>query len=206
MEIVTVQTSERTCVGCRQKAAPEALVRLAVGDAPPWVAPDVSSKAGRGKGSHDRGGRGVWVHPTKDCVRRATDKGGLSRALQREVRVESAWLIGALREALTRRVEGLLLAGSRRRALTMGTDATREAMAEGRIDALVVASDAAGRRDELMAAAQRLERRAIVFSTKGGLGRLFGRDEVGVIGILESGIAAEVVESGQRLLDLSEAE
>jgi hypothetical protein len=46
----------------------------------------------------------------------------------------------------------------------------------------------------------------LVFSTKGALGRLFGRDEVGVIGILDRGIAAEVVESGQRLVDLSEAE
>jgi predicted RNA-binding protein YlxR (DUF448 family)/ribosomal protein L7Ae-like RNA K-turn-binding protein len=193
-------------VGCREKAAPEGLVRLAVADVAPFVAPDVSYRAGRGGRSHDRGGRGVWVHARKDCVRRATDKGGLSRALQREVRVESAWLLGALRDAFVRRIEGLLLAGSRRRVLTMGTDATREAMAEGRIAALVVASDALGRRDELVAAVERLDRRAIVFSTKSGLGRLFGRDEVGVIGILESGIAAEVVESGQRLLDLSEAE
>ncbi len=201
MELVTAQKSERTCVGCRLKAAPEALVRLVVSDAAPWVAPDVSRRTG----GHDRGGRGVWVHARLECVKRATDKGGLSRALQREVRVESEWLVSTMRDALVRRLEGLLIAGSRRRVLTMGTDATREGMATGRVHALVVAEDAAGRRDELMGAAQRLGRHALVFSTKSGLGRLFGRDEVGVIGILESGIAAEVVESGQRLLDLSDA-
>lgn len=201
MEAVIEQTSERTCAGCRQKAAPGALVRLAVGDAPPWVAPDVSRRGG-----HDRGGRGVWVHPSRACVRRAADKGGFSRALSREVRVDADALLVAMRDALARRLDGLLLAGSRRRALTLGTDATREAMGMGRVEALVVATDAAGRRDELIAAATRLDRRVLIFSTKSSLGRLFGRDEVGVIGILESGIAAEVVESGQRLLGLSEAE
>ncbi|MFO0712306.1 MAG: DUF448 domain-containing protein [Sandaracinus sp.] len=202
MDVVTVQKSERTCVGCREKAAPHELVRLAVADAPPFVAPDVSSR----RGGHDRGGRGLWVHPRRECVVAAADRGGLARALKRDVPVRGTALVAMLGDALTRRLEGLLLAASRRRALAVGTDATREALARGEVEALVVAVDAAGRRDELEAAAARLGRSVLIFSTKGSLGRLFGRDEVGVLGILESGIAAEVVESGQRLLALSEAE
>lgn len=202
--MVTEQTSERTCAGCRLKEAPEALVRLAVSDVAPFVAPDVASRGNARR--HERGGRGVWVHARTSCVRAATDKGGLSRALRRDVRVDGARLLEALRGAFQRRIEGLLLSASRKRALTLGTDATREALATGRLAALLVASDAAGRRDELEAAATRLERNVLIFSTKSSLGRLFGREEVGVIGILESGIAAEVVESGQRLLALSEAE
>lgn len=201
MEVVTVERNERTCVGCRQKAAPAALVRLATSDAPPFVAPDVSRRGG-----HDRGGRGLWVHPSRACVLAATDRGGLSRSLKREVRVEGTALLVAIREAVVRRMESLLLAASRRRDLTLGTDATRDALAQGRVEALLVTGDAAGRREELVAAATRLERRVLIFSTKSGLGRLFGRDEVGVVGILESGIAEELVESGQRLLGLSEAE
>jgi predicted RNA-binding protein YlxR (DUF448 family)/ribosomal protein L30E len=201
VDVESVKDSERTCVGCRQKAAPAALVRLAVADVPPFVAPDVSRKGG-----HDRGGRGVWLHPSFACVRGATERGGLSRALRRDVRIESAWLARVLREAMGRRIEGLLLSASRKRALAIGTDATREALVRGSIEALVIAEDAAGRRDDLVASATRLGRHALVFSTKSGLGRLFGRDEVGVIGILDGGIAAEAVESGQRLLDLSEAE
>lgn len=202
MDVETVKDSERTCIGCRQKAAPGALVRLAVADVPPFVAPDVSSR----KGGHERGGRGVWLHPSLACVKGATDKGGLSRALRRDARIESAWLAGAIRDAIGRRIEGLLLSASRKRALAVGTDATRDALLRGAVEALVIAEDAAGRREELVASASRLGRNALVFSTKSRLGRLFGRDEVGVIGILDGGIAAEVVESGQRLVDLSEAE
>lgn len=201
MDVETVKDSERMCVGCRQKAAPGALVRLAVADVPPFVAPDVSRKGG-----HERRGRGVWVHPSLACVKAATDKGGLARALKREVRLESAWLAGVMRDAIGRRIEGLLLSASRKRALAVGTDATRDALGRSAVEALVIAADAAGRRDELAASASRLGRHAVVFSTKSSLGRLFGRDEVGVIGILDGGIAAEVVESGQRLVDLSEAE
>jgi ribosomal protein L7Ae-like RNA K-turn-binding protein len=148
----------------------------------------------------------VWVHPSLACVKAATDKGGLARALKREVRLESAWLAGVMRDAIGRRIEGLLLSASRKRALAVGTDATRDALGRSAVEALVIAADAAGRRDELAASASRLGRHAVVFSTKSSLGRLFGRDEVGVIGILDGGIAAEVVESGQRLVDLSEAE
>lgn len=201
MDVETVKDSERTCVGCRQKAAPGALVRLAVADVPPFVAPDVSRRGG-----HDRGGRGVWIHPSRACVTAATDRGGLARALKREVRLESAWLAGVIRDAFVRRIEGLLLSASRKRALAVGTDATRDALARGAVEALLLAEDAAGRREELVASASRLGRHAVVFSTKSSLGRLFGRDEVGVIGILDGGIAAEVVEGGQRLIDLSEAE
>jgi predicted RNA-binding protein YlxR (DUF448 family)/ribosomal protein L7Ae-like RNA K-turn-binding protein len=201
VDVETVKDSERTCVGCRQKAAPAALVRLAVADVPPFIAPDVTRRGG-----HARGGRGLWVHPNLRCVRTAADRGGLSRALKREMRVESGWLAGVMRDAIVRRVEGLLLSASRKHALALGTEATREAVARGSLEALVVAEDAAGRRDDLLASASRLGRNALVFSTKGALGRLFGRDEVGVIGILDRGIAAEVVESGQRLVDLSEAE
>jgi len=201
VDTVSVEDSERTCVGCRQKGEPGALMRLAVGDAPPWVAPDVGTRGGP-----KRGGRGVWVHPRAACIRAAAERGGVSRSLKRSVTVDAKALLEASRSAYVRRLEGLLLAASRRRALTLGTDVTREALSNGKLEAVVVAEDAAGRRDDIVTGAARLGCHALVFSTKSLLGRLFGRDEVGVIGILERGIAAEVVESGQRLVDLSEAE
>ncbi len=193
------ERAERTCVGCRGTTAPRALVRLAVGPVAPFVAPDVS---GRARG---REGRSVWVHPRRACVLAAA-RGGIARSLRREVTISGAELVAAIARALEQRVESLLLSAVRRRGASVGTDATREALARGSVEALVLAGDAAGRREELSTAAERLGRRVLIFSTKAGLGRLFGREEVAVIGILESGIAQELVESGERLLGLSEAE
>lgn len=188
--------SERTCAGCRQHDRREAFVRLAVAPVAPFVVPDLGRKLG---------GRGISVHPRRACVVSAVQRGGISRSLKREVRVDLDGLLKSLVQAHTTRIEGLLLAAGRRRLLTMGTDATREALGT-RVEALLVATDAEGRREELLATASRLGCRAVAFSTKSLLGRLFDRGEVGVIGILDGGIAAEVVENGQRVMALSEAE
>lgn len=187
---------ERTCAGCRQKAEPSALVRFATSTMAPFVAPDLQ---------HKLGGRGVSVHPTKRCLRDAA-KGGFARSLKRPISVDADALIEMVRQTYVRRVEGLLLSASRSRALALGTEAVREAMFRDKVRGIVVASDAAGRREELLSAAERLGSGAVVFSTKEALGHLFGRNELGVVGILEDRIAMEVVESGQRAFALSEAE
>jgi predicted RNA-binding protein YlxR (DUF448 family)/ribosomal protein L7Ae-like RNA K-turn-binding protein len=201
VQVVTEELNERTCVGCRRKDDPGALLRLAVSPEPPYVAPDLGRRGGR-----ERKGRGLSVHPRRACIRAAVERGGIARSLKRAVTLDADALLRAARDAYVRRTEGLLLGASRARLLTLGTDATREAFARGQVEALVVAEDAAGRREELVASAERLDRRALVFSTKGLLGRLFGRDEVGVIGILDAGVAAEVVESGQRAAELGSAD
>ena len=201
MEIAIVTSEiadvpERTCAGCRQKDEPSALLRFATSTMAPFVAPDPL---------HKLGGRGVSVHPTPRCLRDAA-KSGFARSLKRPVAIDADALIGMVRQTYQRRVEGLLLAASRSRALALGTEAVREAMFRDKVRGIVVASDAAGRREELISAAERLGSGAVVFSTKEALGHLFGRGELGVIGILEDRIAMQVVESGQRALALSEAE
>ena len=187
---------ERTCAGCRQQAEPRTLLRFATSSMAPFVAPDPQ---------HKLGGRGVSVHPTKRCLRDAA-KTGFARSLKRPIPVDADALIEMVRQTYKRRVEGLLLSAWRGRALALGTEAVREAMFRDKVRGIVVASDAAGRREELLSAAERLGSGAVLFSTKEALGRLFGRNELGVVGILEDRIAMEVVESGQRVSALSEAE
>ena len=63
----------RTCVGCRQVAPQDQLLRLAVVDE--RVVPDPRRRAP---------GRGVYVHAQPDCLR-AAGKGGLARSLKRGV-------------------------------------------------------------------------------------------------------------------------
>jgi predicted RNA-binding protein YlxR (DUF448 family)/ribosomal protein L7Ae-like RNA K-turn-binding protein len=198
VELVSEETNDRTCVGCRRKDDPAALLRLAVSPEPPFVAPDLGVRGGRA-----RPGRGLSVHPRLECIRAAAERGGIARSLRRAVQIDGEGLARAAAAAYARRCDGLLLAAGRRRLLTVGTDVTREALSQGRLEALVVAEDAAGRRDEVLGAAARLGCHALVFSTKERLGRLFGREEVGVLGILDAGIASEVVACGQHAMELS---
>ena len=63
---------ERTCVGCRSKALKAELVRVVRrGDGAVVLDP-----AGREQG------RGAYVHPSRDCARKAQRTGALSRALR----------------------------------------------------------------------------------------------------------------------------
>lgn len=64
----------RTCIGCRERDAKQALVRVArAGGASPRIDVDVEAR---------RPGRGAYVHLRRDCVERALAKGNLGRALR----------------------------------------------------------------------------------------------------------------------------
>jgi uncharacterized protein len=61
----------RTCLGCRRRDSPNALLRVVARDGEvvaddPAVAP----------------GRGAWVHPDRDCVEAAVKRKAFGRALR----------------------------------------------------------------------------------------------------------------------------
>ncbi len=74
---------ERTCVGCRKVASPDALLRVCLDG----VRPDAASRqavvdeAPRGR---KRAGRGAWVHPASGCLHNAA-RGGLARSFRTAV-------------------------------------------------------------------------------------------------------------------------
>lgn len=190
------KTAERTCAGCRQQRPREELVRLAVVPEPPYVVADARGQLG---------GRGVWIHAEAECLRTAALKGGIARSLRQPVSLDPAVIADGIVGQLERRLEGLLLGAHRARRVAVGTDSVRESLAEGRIRLLCVASDAAGRRDELMASAERLDKACVVLGTKADVGRLFGRDEVAVLAIEDGGIAEEVRRASAHLAGLRPA-
>jgi predicted RNA-binding protein YlxR (DUF448 family) len=64
----------RTCVGCRERAPQAALLRVGL--------------AGGGLVADPRrrlAGRGSYVHPVTDCVRRASARGGFARAFRAQL-------------------------------------------------------------------------------------------------------------------------
>ena len=64
----------RTCVGCRQRAPQAALLRVVLSGG------RVVADAGR-----RLPGRGGYVHPASDCVRRASVRGGFARAFHAQL-------------------------------------------------------------------------------------------------------------------------
>ena len=191
----TSRDSERTCAGCRAVVARAELVRFVhVAGHTPCLIPDVG---------HQLPGRGVSVHPTRACLSKAV-RGGFARSLKRAIVVEASELEGLLRLQYDRRVEGLLLSTMRRRKAALGTDAVREALLAGAVSLLLVAKDAAGRRDELCAQADERGVQVVETGDKHRLGRLAGKETLGLIAVLDRDIAREIAATARALAGLSE--
>lgn len=188
---------ERTCAGCRAIDARDALFRLAVvaDEGHVMLVPDLHGKLG---------GRHVSVHPRKSCVDLAARRGGFARALRREVRVDPAALAATMSEQVVRRVEGLVLSCMRRRVVALGTDAVLMALKGGAVHLLLVAKDAAGRREDLLEESHKRQVVALELSDKSGLGRLTGRATLGVLAILDRQMAREISVCARWLAGLSE--
>lgn len=188
---------ERTCAGCRERDAQSALLRFAVRDEAPRLVPDPRRRLP---------GRGVSVHPRRACLVRAVKGGGFSRSLHAKVQVDLEELVGLIQARYDARVQGLLLSALRTKRVALGADAARLALREGSARLLVLARDAAGRREELVGMAAQRGCRVVEHGAKSELGRLVRRHELGVLAILDERIASELANVVSRAQDLSEAE
>lgn len=187
--------STRMCAGCGRRVERDALVRLVVGDRPPFVAVDLGRRLK---------GRGLSVHPARACIRSAVRSGGLARALRGREQVEPEAIERMLVQQFERRVFGLLASAQRTRSVALGTDAVRAALHSGRGQLLICAEDSRGRRDELGAAATALGCATATWGTKATLGGPFARSELGVLLVTDRGIARVVFDCVSQIEALSE--
>ena len=187
--------SRRMCAGCGQRTGAEDLVRLVIGPAAPFVAVDLGRKLG---------GRGVSVHPTKACVRTAALRGGLAKALRGVAEVEPESVVRMIVAQLEQRALGLLSAAARKRSLALGGEAVRAALQANNGDLLIRAKDSRGRADELARAATALGCATVTWGTKASLGDAFTRSELGVLLVLDRGIARAVLDCLSHIEALSE--
>lgn len=166
---------ERSCVGCRERDEHERMVRLVVDAESPAVAVDF-------KGGNF--GRGVWVHPRPRCVARAC------KALTRELgsAVEAPALHALLVAAAERRAISLLIAARRAGKLAIGSTAVKLAVNDRSARLLVVATDARAAATTPWVQQAVAAGRAIAWSTKDELGEALGRQEAGVIAVLDDGL------------------
>ena len=173
---------ERTCVACRGKADPDALLRLA-------RAPDGRVIADwRG----NLGGRGAHVCPRRACITAAIRGRMLERAFRAAVRYpDPEELVGAARSGLARRLGALLGSAAGSRKAVSGTDAVRRSLELGSAVLVLVASDAAERKEiERRAADRGVPSRAT--SDKAALGGMLGRRPTAIAALVDRGLAAAV--------------
>lgn len=203
----------RTCVGCRQRAQKDELLRLAIvptdlRERGPAVLVDPTGRLP---------GRGLHVHPTAACVAAAVERGGIARSVKGAPGITTMALRTAMTLKLDARVDGLLGGARRARKLAIGTDAVRAEI--DTCSALIVAAGSVGRAAELSERASARGIPVVSFGDEERLGALMrGRGtstaagspeladpQVGVVAILDSGIAAEVVRTLARVAQLQVA-
>jgi predicted RNA-binding protein YlxR (DUF448 family) len=185
--------AQRTCVACRAVVDRSALVRLIEGPEGA-VAIDARGSAG---------GRGAWVHPSRECIRTAAKRHAAERSLKVPTReVDADALIAQARDSFARRATGLLSTAFRARSMAVGADVVDHAVSEGRAALLVVARDAG---DTTRSRAETLASTGVslrAFGSRAELGALFGRGEVAIAAVLEPRVGAELVVTIDRFAGL----
>jgi predicted RNA-binding protein YlxR (DUF448 family) len=132
-------------------------------------------------------GRGAHVHASPKCI--ASAPKGLARSFKRSIAIGPAELAQALAQAADRRARGLVAAAVRSGRFEVGAETAGEAFEKGRVSLLVVARDAAAAASVGSVMRAVAKGGAIAWSTKAELGRLVGKSEVGVLGIVSPSIA-----------------
>ncbi len=168
----------RTCVGCRAEVPQGELVRFVLGP-DGEVVPDVAGGAF---------GRGAWLHPRTACLEGAA-RGGLAKSFRSPIAVSAKDLASLLASAADRRVEGLLSSARRARQLAIGSEAVKEALADGSALRVVVATDARAAAGTPWVEQAVRAGRARAWGSKNAIGRAVGRSEVGVVAVLDEGLA-----------------
>ena len=189
------QSRERACAGCKAVAPPEALLRFTLSPAKELTF-DLKAKLP---------GRGTWACPTLPCLKQGVIKRGFARSLHTAISVDPMTLGQAAQHALRRHLLqdfGLCYRSSQ---CSFGMDRCLRLLAQGNVHACIVAQDLSCRSaQQLLEQNQSASSHEIIqthFSKK-TLGEAFGRQEVGIISILDGKLAQRLLTNVRRLCQL----
>lgn len=170
----------RTCIGCRKSFRKGEVLRLVAG--PHGVAIDYREKLP---------GRGAYVCPNPACIEAALKRDGVGRALRTKAPVPStAEFIAAVDAAVVGRIASLIAMAAKAGRIAAGYSAVSDALRKGTAAALLFAEDLSdGTREKLLAGGIPEGVVQATLLTRDGMGRLFGRELVGVVAVLDRGFA-----------------
>ncbi len=176
----------RTCVGCgvrvdRERFRQE-LVRLV-------LSPEEDGARAYVDLSGSSAGRGAWVHARPKCFEQACAR-GLARSAKGRVSADLARLSLELVDQAERRVASLIGTAARSHHAAVGSEAVCEVLRRGDASLLIVARDAAAAAKHREVALAVESGNAVCYGTKDVLGKALGRREVGVIAVIDDGLAA----------------
>jgi ribosomal protein L7Ae-like RNA K-turn-binding protein len=125
-------------------------------------------------------GRGAWLHPLASCF------------LKRSVGADAGALAAAFRQAAGRRALGLIGAARRAHHLEAGSSAVSEAAARGRVELVVVATDARAAANQAFLEPLVATGKAQAFGTKAQFGACLARPETALLAVTDARFAREI--------------
>jgi uncharacterized protein len=184
---------QRTCIGCRGVFSKEQVIRIVAGPAGAVI--DYREKLP---------GRAAYVCPRPGCIERALHPGTLSRALRMNVTAPAGDRFRAdLAAAIRDKIASLVSMATRAGMAVSGYSAVEDALRKSRVLLLLFASDlSAGTREKVLHAETGAAVRRATVGTKESLGKMTGRDQAGIVGILDEGFSNALWRETERLKGL----
>ncbi len=183
---------ERTCIGCRSVRKKDDVIRIVAG--PNGVLIDYREKLE---------GRAAYICPRYDCIEKGLKKESLSRALHKSIKQpEVSLFLHQLESAVLERVKSLLRIALKADKLAVGYSAVQDALEKGRVALLLSARDLAPGTLEKISASEREAIRQETLFTRDDLGALANRELVGIVAVLDRGLADAIWTETQRLKGL----
>ena len=174
----------RTCAGCGERSAKDAMVRVVLGPGGELAFDLVGH-------SH---GRGAYLHPARRCFERAA-RGGLSKAFRQSIRCETELLFGLVDDAVERRVRGLLASAKNAGGLAFGREHVEQEWFEEKTRLVVVAVDGPWSEPPKFLQRAVSAGKAVVWGDRAKHGSLFDLGDVTVVGVRNASIANAIAEA-----------
>ena len=183
---------QRTCIGCRAVFKKDEVVRIAA--SPLGAVIDYREKLP---------GRAAYVCPRLECIKKALGRDNLARALHLKANYPSMdEFVSLLVMNITEKIKSLVVMSAIAGKLAAGYSAVQDALEKKRVEMLIFADDLSeGTKEKLMTSDAVSLRRTTLFA-RDEMGRMLGRELVGVIGIQDKGLADSIWKETERLKGL----
>jgi len=183
---------ERTCIGCRTAMSKNEVIRLVAG--PEGILIDYRERLP---------GRAAYVCPRQDCIEKALTKDVLAKALHLKVRpTEVPSFISRIKEILIEKIKSLVAISMKAGKIATGYSAVHDALEKDRVFLLLYATDVSeGTKNKVADHGVSSPRHTTLF-TRDELGKILNRELVGVIAILDQGLADSLWHEIVRLKNL----
>jgi len=183
---------ERTCIGCKKVFKKDDVVRIIAG--PESVVIDYREKLN---------GRAAYVCPKTECIEKALTRETLGRSLRLKIRPpEIEDFLAQLATSITEKIRSLISISLKAGKLAAGYSAVHDALEKGRVELLLYARDLSnGTKEKITIQETKYIRDATLF-TRDDFGKILNRELVGVIAVLDKGLAEALWNETQRLKGL----